>query len=53
MKLIFSKLKFLMGLLNLQTLYILSRHMVYRVPTASYKSYNLACCHIFVLYLGE
>ncbi len=24
-----------------------------RVPTASYKSYNLTHCPIFVLYLGE
>ena len=24
-----------------------------RVPTASYRSYNLSCCPIFVLYLGE
>ncbi len=24
-----------------------------RVPTASYKSYNLAHCPIFILYLGE
>ena len=25
----------------------------FRVPTASYKSYNLTRCPIFVLYLGE
>ncbi len=27
--------------------------VVDRVPTASYKSYNLALCPIFVLYLDE
>ncbi len=27
--------------------------VLYRVPTASYKSYNLTHCPIFVLYLGE
>ncbi len=26
---------------------------VFRVPTASYKSYNLTRCPIFVLYFGE
>ncbi len=28
-------------------------HALCRVPTASYKSYNLTHCPIFVLYLGE